>query len=54
MSMVEFRNVTKAFDDLVVLRDLNFSIEKGEIVMVVGRPVRASQPCSAASTGWKR
>lgn len=36
MSMVEFRNVTKAFNDLVVLRDLNFSVEKGEIVMVVG------------------
>lgn len=36
MSIVEFKNVSKAFDDLVVLKDLNFNVEKGEIVFVVG------------------
>ncbi|MGD8709668.1 MAG: ATP-binding cassette domain-containing protein, partial [Ectothiorhodospiraceae bacterium] len=36
MSMVEFEDVTKAFGDLVVLRDLNFNVERGEVVFVVG------------------
>lgn len=36
MSIVEFKNVTKAFGDLVVLKELDFSVKKGEIVFVVG------------------
>ncbi|WP_310504226.1 glutamine ABC transporter ATP-binding protein GlnQ [Arhodomonas aquaeolei] len=36
MSMVEFDNVTKAFGDLVVLHGLDFAVERGEVVFVVG------------------
>jgi len=36
MSLVEFKNVSKAFGDLTVLEDLNFLVDKGEIVFIVG------------------
>ncbi|MDT8895976.1 glutamine ABC transporter ATP-binding protein GlnQ [Halomonas sp. I1] len=36
MSMVKFDQVTKAFGTNVVLEDLNVSIDKGEIVFIVG------------------
>jgi len=36
MSLVEFKNVTKAFGGLVVFKDLNLTVEKGEIVFIVG------------------
>jgi len=36
MSLVEFKNVTKAFGKLVVLKNIDLSVEKGEILFVVG------------------
>ncbi len=36
MSIVEFSNVTKSFDDNVVLDDISLSIDSGEVVVVVG------------------
>jgi glutamine transport system ATP-binding protein len=36
MSMVEFRNVTKSFGELVVLKNINLTIEKGEVVVIIG------------------
>lgn len=35
-SVIEFKNVTKRFDDRVVLDDVSFEIEKGEILAIVG------------------
>lgn len=35
-AVIEFRNVTKAFGERKVLDDLSFSVEKGEILAVVG------------------
>jgi polar amino acid transport system ATP-binding protein len=36
MAMIEVRNLRKSYGDLEVLKDINFSIEKGEVVVVLG------------------
>ncbi|AIP66706.2 glutamine ABC transporter ATP-binding protein GlnQ [Burkholderia thailandensis] len=36
MSMVEFRNVSKSFGHVPVLKDINLRIDAGEVVVVVG------------------
>src|SRR3984957_1044206 len=33
----EFRNVSKAFDDNVVLKDVSFFVEQGETAVIMGR-----------------
>ncbi|WP_280398592.1 amino acid ABC transporter ATP-binding protein [Nocardia carnea] len=35
-AMIEVRNLTKAFNDLVVLDDIDFSVAKGEVVLLLG------------------
>ncbi|MDR1447810.1 MAG: amino acid ABC transporter ATP-binding protein [Candidatus Ancillula sp.] len=34
--MVELRNVNKSFGDLHVLKDINLSVEKGEVIVIIG------------------
>lgn len=34
---IEFRHVSKSFDDLLVLDDVSFEVKKGEMVVVLGR-----------------
>ena len=34
---IEFRNVTKAFDDHVVLNDVSFFVDRGETCVIMGR-----------------
>lgn len=36
MSMIELKNIKKSFGDLTVLKDISFSINKAEIVSIVG------------------
>src|SRR3546814_1725401 len=36
MSIVEFRNVTKAFDTVVVLTEVDLTIDAGEVVVLIG------------------
>jgi glutamine transport system ATP-binding protein len=36
MSIVEFRKVTKRFDSVVVLREVDLAIEAGEVVVLIG------------------
>ena len=36
MSIIEFREVNKFFGDFQVLKDINFSVEEGEVVVVIG------------------
>src|ERR1700746_748514 len=33
----EFRNVTKAFDERVVLNDVSFKVKRGETCVIMGR-----------------
>lgn len=35
--MIEIRNITKSFGDLLVLDDITFTIEKGDTVAIIGR-----------------
>ena len=35
MSIIEFREVSKFFGDFQVLEDLDFSIDEGEVVVVI-------------------
>jgi glutamate transport system ATP-binding protein len=34
--IVELRNVNKSFGDLHVLKDINLSVEKGEVIVIIG------------------
>ena len=36
MAMLEVRNLSKSFGDLNVLKDINFTVEQGEVVAVIG------------------
>ena len=36
MAMIEVRNLRKSYGSLEVLRDISFSVEKGEVVVVLG------------------
>ncbi|OZF00437.1 amino acid ABC transporter ATP-binding protein [Rhodococcoides fascians] len=35
-TIVEVRNMTKAYNDLVVLDDIDFTVDKGEVVLLLG------------------
>ncbi|MDV6233352.1 amino acid ABC transporter ATP-binding protein [Rhodococcus cercidiphylli] len=35
-TMVEVKNMTKAYNDLVVLDDIDFTVDKGEVVLLLG------------------
>ena len=37
MSLVEFKNVYKVFDEKTILKDVSFSIEKGKIIGLLGK-----------------
>jgi ABC-type polar amino acid transport system ATPase subunit len=36
MALLDIKNLTKSFGDLEVLRDINVSVEKGEVVVIIG------------------
>ena len=36
MAILEVRNLQKSFGDLQVLRDINLSVEKGEVIVIIG------------------
>lgn len=36
MKMIEINNLSKCFDDLEVLRDVNLTVSKGEVVVIIG------------------
>ena len=36
MSLLEVRNLKKSFDDNVVLKDISLSVEKGEVLAIIG------------------
>ncbi|CFL05901.1 glutamine ABC transporter ATP-binding protein [Burkholderia pseudomallei] len=50
MSMVEFRNVSKSFGHVPVLKDIDLRIDAGEVVVVSrsGPPSPRSISCSPA------
>lgn len=51
MSMIEVRNVSKAFGDRTVLSNLNFSVEEGEIFGFIGPSGSGKTTCIRLMTG---
>lgn len=56
---VSVKNVSKQFDNVEVLRDINLTVEKGTVVSILGsmnsaagRCRTASWPKSASGWGW--
>ena len=45
MASVQLRNVTKAWGDVVVSKDINLEIQDGEFVVFVGHQAAANPPC---------
>lgn len=45
MASVQLRNVTKAWGDVVVSKDINLEIQDGEFVVFVDRRAAANPPC---------
>lgn len=52
--LVVLKSVNKHFGALHVLQDIDLTIARGEVVVVIGPPGRVSPPCAAPSTGWSR
>lgn len=44
---VSVKNVSKQFDNVEVLRDINLTVEKGTVVVFSARPGRENPPCCA-------
>ena len=36
MSLLEIKNLKKSFDDNVVLKDISLSVERGEVLAIIG------------------
>ena len=36
MSLLEVKNLKKSFDDNVVLKDISLSVERGEVLAIIG------------------
>ena len=48
-SLLEIRNLTKRYGENTVLRDLSFTVRRGE-----GPAAAAKAPCCDVSTPWSR
>ncbi len=45
---VSIKNVSKQFDNIEVLRDINLTVEKGSVVSIRGHQVPVNRRCCAA------
>lgn len=54
MSLLEMKHIKKEFGGMPVIRDISLSVEQGEILAIIGRPVPASLRCSAVRRCWRR
>ena len=53
MSLLEVKNLKKSFGDNVVLKDISFNVEKGEVFPLLGHLDLVSLHCSDALQIWK-
>lgn len=44
---VSVKNVSKQFDNVEVLRDINLTVEKGTVVSILGSSGSGNPPCCA-------
>ncbi len=52
--LIELRDVNKHFGELHVLQDINLTVGRGEVVVVIGPSGSGNRPCAGRSTGWRR
>lgn len=43
MSVLEIKNISKAFGELEVIKDISLNVEKGEVVAIIAPPVLVNQ-----------
>ena len=53
-SLLEIRNLTKRYGENTVLRDLSFTVRRGEVIVVLGPSGCGKAPCCDVSTRWNR
>lgn len=56
MAYIELKNSFKCYQtgdtEIIANNDISFEIEKGELVIILGLPVPASQPSSISWEAW--
>ena len=53
-SVIDIRHLRKSFGAHEVLKDIDFSVGKGEVACIIGSSARAKARFCAASTCWRR
>ena len=53
MSFIEIKDLHKKYKDNVVLNGINLSIEKGNVIGIIGPSGTVNLPYFAASTSWR-
>ena len=53
MSMIEIKNLKKSFDNLEVLKSIDFHVDKGEVITLIGASGSGKSSCSDVSTFWR-
>ena len=53
MALLEIKNLQKKFGDLQVLKDINVSIEEGEVLVLIG-PSGSGKSTFLRCLNWKR
>ena len=51
--IVRMEQVVKQFGDFIALKNVDLSVQEGEVVVIIGLPVPASPLCCAPSTSWE-
>lgn len=52
MSMIEFHDVNKYFGKFHALKNINLTVDRGEVVTIIGPLDPAKVPYFVASMGW--
>ena len=53
MSLLEMKNIKKSFDGQVVLKDISLSVEKGEVLGIIGPSGSGKSTFFDVLPGWK-
>lgn len=51
--ILEIKNLKKSYGQNQVLKDISISVEKGEVISIIGSSGSGNQPSSDLSTFWK-
>lgn len=53
MSVMSLEHIKKSFDGKEVLKDINLTVEEGEVVSILGPSGSENLPCFAALPIWR-